>query len=174
MRRALMFALVLFLLATPVLSGPALNYRGPRNETARGIAGPGEEGLLGTARLHSKSNRVEGDARWEFWWECNRDTYLRRALKTNERLRSGSGGDLFYSAEPKRERQVTAKSLDDRIRPLLLAKLSSPNAEELSGWPERAKGSPNSGTCWPGPAATIAGPPHWLSAFSATLSRCLS
>ncbi len=134
MKYAIKWGLTSFLAALLVngtaLAGPALQYRGPTNEAPQGLVAPGMDGTIGTQRLQSKSGRVEGDARWEFWWELNRDRYLRTALRTNERLVSGTDADVFYSAEPKREKQLSAEELHSSIRPVLIARLTSSNRDE--------------------------------------------
>ena len=130
MKRALIWALALLTMTVPAFAGPALNYRGPVNEAPKGLVAPGLEGPIGTERLHSRSNRVEGDARWEFWWEMNRAGFLRRALKTNERMLTGVGGDAFYSAEPRPDRQVSAEHSESSILPALISRLTSLKREE--------------------------------------------
>ena len=86
--RILITMLALTVAVAPVFGATSRQYRGPTGENPRGVQAPGN-GLIGSARLSSKSRQVEGNGRWEFWWEINRDRFLRSALQRNSRDLAG-------------------------------------------------------------------------------------
>ncbi len=110
-------------------------YRGPRDEVVapsriRGAASPGANN-----EHHPPSSRsvfdIEGYARWEFWWEHNRDTYLWNRSDQSVNVEQDDGDrDLGFLFGPQARGQLRSVSgptdvdIEKKIIPALLKSLS--------------------------------------------------
>jgi HEAT repeat protein len=130
-RTTTMITLVLLasLAFAPVFGATSRQYRGPAGENPRGLFAPGS-GVIGTSRLGSKSRQVEGEARWEFWWETNRDRFLRRALDANTGQIAGDATFPALAGAGDEDELISRDDIRKRIVPLLLARLDSSDSEE--------------------------------------------
>jgi len=128
-RKTLTTALALVLLAGTGFPGTAEHYRGPVDENPRGLFGPGMSGPFAVPRLVSRSRQVEGESRWEFWWEMNRERFLLRAAARNAAGPGDGPGAAFAMAAPEFD-LVAPADVEKRIIPALLARLESADAEE--------------------------------------------
>jgi len=130
-RRIFLIAVAATLLAaSTAMAGTAAQYRGPANESPRGLTGPGD-GVIGSERLVSRSRQVEGLTRWEFWWEMNRERFLRMAFLANGRTVSDEAVASFVAA-PSPADQVTGDQVKLRIVPAVVARLKSRDPQERS------------------------------------------
>ncbi|MHC4860919.1 MAG: HEAT repeat domain-containing protein, partial [Planctomycetota bacterium] len=76
------------------------------------------------------NGQIEGLSRWEFWWETNRDVFLRQALAANaSRFAAGTVVPMF-SGNGDASDLVTPEEARKRIVPLLIRRLGSRDAEE--------------------------------------------
>jgi HEAT repeat protein len=122
--------LALATIAGAAYAGTAAQYRGPAGEAPKGLLPPSADGPIGSDRLVSRSRQVEGFTRWEFWWELNRDRFLRRAAaRTAETVTEGLMLSVWADA------RKTPAWIDDsdvrlRIVRVLLKRLKSTDDEE--------------------------------------------
>jgi HEAT repeat protein len=129
-RQAMIAILALATIAGAAYAGTAAQYRGPAGEAPKGLLPPSADGPIGADRLVSRSRQVEGFTRWEFWWELNRDRFLRRAAaRGNGTVTEGLMFSVWGGPE-KSPRWIDDSDLRIRVVRVLLSRLKSSDAEE--------------------------------------------
>ncbi|MEN8148893.1 MAG: HEAT repeat domain-containing protein [Planctomycetota bacterium] len=120
--------LVLTLIGGLSLGGTAVQYRGPEGANPYAIAPPTVDGPIGVERLASRGREIEGVSRWEFWWEMNRDRFLRRAAGRNEAALTGPG--TFFAVSDRGPEWIGESDIRLRVVRALLSRLDSRDPEE--------------------------------------------
>jgi len=121
---------VLAMTAGIALGGTATQYRGPSGENPIAIAGPGVNGAIGSDRLMSKGRDIDGLKRWEFWWEMNRDRFLRLAARRNIGAVSGGAMATVWSGADRNPAWVEESDVRLKVVNVLLRRLGARDQEE--------------------------------------------
>jgi len=130
LRRTVTSILVLALGAGIALGGTAAQYRGPTGENPIGIVPPGANGPIGSERLVSRGRDIDGLKRWEFWWELNRDRFLRLAAGRNIGAVSGGAMASIWGGAERHPAWVEEADVRLKVVGVLLRKLKSRDQEE--------------------------------------------
>lgn len=112
------------------IGGTAAQYRGPAGENPIAIAAPSTDGPIGTERLVSRGRDIDGPRRWEFWWELNRDRFLRMAAGRNIGTVSGGAMASIWGGAERQPAWVEESEVRLKIVGALLPRLASRNEEE--------------------------------------------